>query len=147
MEIITLIERIEDIVEDASKIPMSNKVIVDKEELLDIIKDIRIKLPDEIKQASWIKEERQRILSETKNEANSIINDARQQQESLTDDHELTRLAHHKSEEMIENAKNKAFELKSSTLEYCDNLLNKVQNDLETLINTLDENRNELREL
>ncbi len=147
MEIITLIEKIEDIVEEASKIPMSNKVVVDKEEILDLIKDIRIKLPDEIKQASWIKEERQRILSETKNEANNIITDARSQQENLINEHELTKIAELKAEEIIETAKSNAYEVKSGTLEYCDDLLKKVQNDLQTIVTTLDENRNELREL
>ena len=38
--------------------------MIDKEEVLEIIKEIRIKLPDEIKQAAWIKEERQRILAQ-----------------------------------------------------------------------------------
>ena len=147
MEIIALIEKIEDIVEESSKIPMSNKVVVDKEEILDLIKDIRIKLPDEIKQASWIKEERQRILSETKNEANTIITDAKYQQESLINDHELTKMAQVKAEEIIESSKNNAYEVKSGTLEYCDDLIKKVQNDLQNIVTTLDENRNELREL
>lgn len=147
MEIITLLEKIEDIIEEASKLPMSNKVIVDKEELLDLIKDIRIKLPDEIKQASWIKEERQRILSESQNEANGILTEAKIQQESLIAEHELTVNAQKRSEEILENAQNNSYEIKSGTIEYCDGLLKKLQNDLENLISTLDENRNELREL
>lgn len=40
--------------------PFSSKCIVDKEEVLDIIKEIRLKLPDELKQAKWVKEERQK---------------------------------------------------------------------------------------
>ena len=64
MDILMLIDEIEDIVEAGTSVPFSGKVMIDKEEVLEIIKEIRIKLPDEIKQAAWIKEERQRILAQ-----------------------------------------------------------------------------------
>ena len=76
MEIFTLLETLEDIMEKSRNVPFSSKCIVDKEEFLEIIKEIRLKLPDEIKQAKWIKEERQRILVEAQNEANDIIKEA-----------------------------------------------------------------------
>ena len=57
MDILMLIDEIEDIVEAGTSVPFSGKVMIDKEEVLEIIKEIRIKLPDEIKQAALIKEE------------------------------------------------------------------------------------------
>ena len=50
--------------------------IIDKEELLDLIKEIRLKLPDELKQAKWVKEERQKILVDAQKEASQIIKEA-----------------------------------------------------------------------
>ena len=64
MEIFTLLESLEEIIENSRSVPFSGKGIVDKDELFDLIKEIRIKLPDELKQAKWVKEERQRILVE-----------------------------------------------------------------------------------
>ena len=64
MEIFTLLETLEDILEKSRTVPFSNKGIVDKEEILELIKEIRLKLPDELKQAKWVKEERARILDE-----------------------------------------------------------------------------------
>ena len=61
MEIFTLLDTLEDLLENGRGLPFSAKVIVDKEEMLDLIKEIRIKLPDELKQAKWVKEERERI--------------------------------------------------------------------------------------
>ena len=61
MEIFTLLEALEDILENSKNLPFTSKSIVNKEEMLDLIKEIRIKLPDELKQAKWVKEERQRI--------------------------------------------------------------------------------------
>ncbi len=66
MEIFTLLETLEEELEKSKTLPFVDKCIVDKEEFLDIIKEIRIKLPDELKQAKWIKEERARILAEAR---------------------------------------------------------------------------------
>ena len=68
MEIFTLLETLEDLLERGRNVPFSAKIIVDKEEMLDLIKEIRLKLPDELKQAKWVKEERQRILAESQKE-------------------------------------------------------------------------------
>lgn len=76
MEIFTLLETLEDIMEKSRNVPFSTKCVVDRDEILEIVKEIRLKLPDEIKQAKWIKEERQRILVEAQNEANDIIKEA-----------------------------------------------------------------------
>ena len=64
MEIFTLLENLEDILEKSKPLPFTDKSIVEKDQFLDIIKEIRLKLPDELKQAKWIKEERERIISE-----------------------------------------------------------------------------------
>lgn len=66
MEIFTLLETLEEELEKSKTIPFSGRSIVDKEAFLDIIKEIRIKLPDELKQAKWVKEERNRILAEAR---------------------------------------------------------------------------------
>ena len=58
MEIFTLLEALEDMLDKSRSIPFSSKCIVNKEEILDIIKEIRLKLPDELKQAKWVEEER-----------------------------------------------------------------------------------------
>ena len=66
MEVMLLLDALEDILDKAPNLPLSSKSMINKEELQEIIKEIRIKLPDEIKQAQWIKEERQKILIEGK---------------------------------------------------------------------------------
>jgi vacuolar-type H+-ATPase subunit H len=118
LEILNLLEQLEDTIEEASKVPMSNKAIINKEEVLEIITEIRLNLPDEIKQAAWIKKERQRILEETQSEANKILNDAQDRQSYLIDDHELTKKAEQKAVEIEERAKKKAQEIRSGTYSF-----------------------------
>ena len=73
MEVLKLIDEIEDIVEAGTSLPFSGKVMVDKFEILEILKEIRIKLPDEIKKATWIKKERQRILEEAQKDEDTLL--------------------------------------------------------------------------
>lgn len=145
MEIFTLLETLEDIMEKSRTVPFSSKCMVDKEEFLEIIKEIRLKLPDEIKQAKWIKEERQRILVEAQNEANDIIKEAENRIISMIDEHEITRKAYEKKVEIIETANEMSREIKSGTEEYADGVLAGIEVALEDALKVIQNNRKELK--
>ena len=145
MEIFTLLETLEDIMEKSRNVPFSNKCIVDKEEILEIIKEIRLKLPDEIKQAKWVKEERQRILVEAQNEANDIIKEAENRIISMIDEHEITRKAYEKKVEIIETANEMKKKKKSGTEEYADGVLAGIEVALEDALKVIKNNRKELK--
>ncbi len=144
MEIFTLLETIEEAVENGKGIPFSNKCIVEKNELLDIIKEIRLKLPDELKQAKWVKEERARIMVEAQKEADDIIKEAENRIISMIDEHEITRQAYEQKTQIIEIANEKAREISNGTKLYADNILEKVEAVLEEALKTIQNNRKEL---
>ena len=145
MEIFTLLETLEDIMEKSRSIPFSKKCITNKEEILEIIQEIRLKLPDEIKQAKWVKEERQRILLEAQNEANGIIKEAENRIISMIDEHEITKKAYEKKVEIIETANEMSREIKSGTEEYADGVLAGIEVALEDALKVIKENRKELK--
>lgn len=145
MEIFTLLETLEDIMEKSRNVPFSDKCIVDKEEVLEIIKEVRLKLPDELKQAKWIKEERQRILVEAQNEADEIIKEAENRIISMIDEHEITRKAYEKKVEIIETANEMSREIKSGTEEYADSVLAGIEVALEDALKVIKNNRRELK--
>lgn len=145
MEMLSILETLEDLVEKSVSVPFSGKCMVDKEEILEIIKEIRLKLPDDIKQAKWVKEERQRILLEAQKEANNIIKDAENQISALVDEHEITKKAYEQSNGIISNAQKNAREIRLGTREYADGILNKVEEILEETLQVIKENRKELK--
>jgi vacuolar-type H+-ATPase subunit H len=145
MDVLKLIDEIEDILENASSIPFSNKVMVDADELFEILREIRIKLPDEIKQASWIKEERQRILAEAQKDADTMLNEAELKLKELVDENEITKKAKELAEEIIKKAQTNAKEIRIGALEYADNILQETQQNLKNLIELLNKNRQELK--
>ena len=145
MEIFTLLETLEDMLDKSRGIPFSSKCIVNREDILDIVKEIRLKLPDELKQAKWIKEERQRILVEAQNEADDIIKEAGNRIISMIDEHEITKKAYEKKVEIIETANEMSREIKSGTEEYADSVLAGIEVALEDALKVIKNNRKELK--
>lgn len=145
MNVLKLIDELEDIIDNSSSIPFAGKVFIDKGEILDIIKEIRIQLPDEIKQAQWIKEERQRILIEAQQEADSILQDAKRHIEEMVERDEITKLAQKRGEEIISQAQVNAKEIRIGARQYADELLGGLEQNFIDMIDTIKQNRKELK--
>lgn len=145
MEILAILEALEDLVERSVAVPFSGRCIVDKEEILEIVKEIRLKLPDDIKQAKWVKEERQRILLDAQKEANNIVKDAENKIASLVDEHEITKKAYEQANEIVSNAQKNARDIRLGTREYADSILNKVEEILKDTLDVVRTNREELK--
>ncbi|MCX8130026.1 MAG: ATPase [Clostridia bacterium] len=145
MEILAILETLEDVIEKSVNVPVVGKCLVDKEEILEIIKEIRLKLPDDMKQAKWVKEERQRILMEAQKEANNVVKDAENKIASLVDEHEITKKAYEQANEIISNAQKNAREIRLGTREYADSILNKVEEILKDTLDVVQVNREELK--
>ncbi len=147
MDVLQLLEELEDIIESGSTIPFVSKVMVDQGELLEIIKEIRIHLPDEMKQALWIKEERQRILSEAQQEGEQIIQEAKKHADELVDEDEIVQMARKKAEDIILQAQQGAKDMRISAREYTDELLEQAGGTLKEMLGTIEENRRELKQM
>ena len=105
MEILSILETLEDLVEKTVSVPFTGKCLVDKEEILEIVKELRLKLPDDIKQAKWVKEERQRILLDAQKEANNMLKDAEGKIASMVNEHEITKKAYEQANEIVAAAR------------------------------------------
>ena len=145
MEILAILETLEDVIEKSITVPLSGRCLIDKEEVLEIIKEIRLKLPDDIKQAKWVKEERQRILLDAQKEANNIVKDAEGKIASLVDEHEITKRAYEQANEIIANAQKNAREIRLGTRDYADSILDKVEEILKDTMDVIKMNREELK--
>ena len=145
MEIFTLLDTLEDLLENSRSLPFSNKSLVEKEEMLDLIKEIRLKLPEELKQAKVIKEEHDRIISKANEEASEIVKEAENRIISMIDEHEITRKAYDQKNKIIENANDMAREISNGTKAYADNILAGVQVTLEDALKVIENNRKEVK--
>lgn len=153
MDIYKLLDELDDLVSGSSTIPLSGKAMIDKSELLDLIDEIKTKLPDELKQAEWIKEERQRILTEAQTEADTMVKEVQVHIESMVDQHEIAAEAEKRADEILERARLSAKEVRMGAREYADNILGSVGDHLKQAeyrisdtIDLLESNRQELNQ-
>ena len=136
MKVLELLDEIEEIVDTASGIPLSGKIMVDSNELLEIVKEIRTELPEEIQQARWIKNERDRILGEAKNEYETIIRKAEEEAEDLIDNDHIMVRAKERAEQLMMTTENNIRQLKMSTYDYVDGILFDFQEKMDQLSST-----------
>ncbi|MCK9478975.1 MAG: ATPase [Firmicutes bacterium] len=141
MEILEIIDVLEDTIEKGLNIPLASKCMLDKDELLELIQEIRLKLPDDLKQAKWVKDERQRILMEAQKEANDIIKSTEDKIISMINENEITKRAREKAEEIITSANKRSKEIRLGTRQYADDILTDMEEIMEKTMQTLRNNR------
>ena len=137
MEIFTLLETLEDILEKSKTVPFTDKSIVSKNEILNIIKEIRLKLPGELTQAKWIKEGRERIIKEAEKDADDIMKEAENRIISMIDEHEITKQANEKKNEIITTANDMYREYQNNANNYADSMLKDVEETMVKLVDAL----------
>ena len=142
MEIYSLLESLEDLIENSKKVSFSDNTMIDSEEVLDVVKEIRLKMPDELKQAKWIQEERERILNEAHKEAEDIVNEAENKTISMINEHEITRQAYDQKTQIIAQANDSSRQITNA---YADNILADLQETLENQLREIQNNRKELK--
>ena len=136
MKVLELLDELDEIMETASSVPVVRKVMVDPNEVTEIVKEIRLELPDEIQQAQWIKNERTRILDEAKAEYESIIEEARKKAAALVEQDEITVKAKQRAEEILRVAKENCSVMKMSILDYTDGMLYNLQEKVDQMYST-----------
>lgn len=112
-----LIDELEEVIEDASKIPLSNKCMIDKEEIFNIIQQIRLTYPEDIKQAEYVRKERDRILQDAEKESNIITENAKAKVAKLVNDSEIIKIAKEKATEILQDATKNAQQMLSDAEE------------------------------
>ncbi len=144
MNVLNLLDVLEDELQSGTSIPFGNRVLINRDKCMEIIKDIRLNMPEEIKQAEWLKMERQKILVDAQKESETIIREAEKRIESLVEENEITQRAYEQARNILESCQNNAKEIRLGSKEYADNLLEQVENYLIEQIEILRQNRQEL---
>lgn len=144
MDIIEIIDMLEETVEKASSVPLTRKVMIDKDEILDYLQEMRLIYPDELKEAKWVKSQRDKILSEAETRAANIQKNAEETQMQLIDEHEITRCAYEQANELVRNASEQAMEIKADCDQYVEDILNDAEARLEMLLRKIREDRSDI---
>lgn len=108
MTIESLIEELEQIIDEGKSVPFTSNQIVDVERLRTTIEDMRLNMPDELMQARKIASERKEILTAAQSTAEGIITAAKKKADELISEHEITKGAEAEAENIMAEARKKA---------------------------------------
>jgi cell division septum initiation protein DivIVA len=145
MNMLELIDRLDHLAHSARKVPRSDHVRMNKQEIRDILDQMRATIPGEIKEARWIAQERQDMLAQAKREAERIAAETREHQTQLVSRHELIRQAEHAAKEIIEDARGREREIRLGAEDYADEILNTLELNLTKFIAAIQRGRERLR--
>ena len=132
-KVLDLLDELEDLMEGATAVPLTNKVVLEAEEIFAIVKEIRLALPDDIQQAKWIRDERDRILADARTEYERIIREAKKQADYLVETDDITKRATKLANEILEDAEVNSRLLKMKTYDYVDKMLYDMQGKMDEL--------------
>ncbi|MCL6638882.1 MAG: ATPase [Firmicutes bacterium] len=147
MDLLSVLNELEEVIENSSKIPMTRKILVDEERVLDLLDRIRTTLPEEIRQAKWIIQEREKVLADSQREATRILEDARRQVEIKADDSEVARQAKSVAEEIVRKAEAVSREIREGARVYADDILKNMEDSLGNILEQIRQGRSELKQM
>jgi len=146
IDILYLLDRLEEVLNSGSRVPfMGSRTLIDEQECLDILDQIRVALPEEIKQARRVTAERDSIIAEAQTRAQQIIREAEERAAEKVQEHALVRQAQARAEQVEAEAERRSAEIRREAEEYVYETLLNLENDLEQLLQTVRKGTRALR--
>ena len=135
MDILQLIDRLEELFNESKNIPLTRNVMVDEDRMLDIIDQMRIAIPEEVKKAQQLLGQRDRVLAQAQEEANRTIEIARQKADQLVTRDMILQEAQRRSEQLLTQSRGEADRIRNEADDYVIESLNQLQAELERIAN------------
>jgi hypothetical protein len=130
IDIIFLVERLESVIANGKKLPLTTNVVVDQNAALGLIDELRVAVPEEVRAAKRINAEGERIIEKAQEEAERIVGRAQEQAAFLIDERGLTQSADVLSREVIAEAHRDADEIRRGADEYAVSVLVGLEGDV-----------------
>lgn len=118
MDILYLVDRLENLIASSRRLPLVNQIVLKERDILNIIEQMRTAIPDEIKQARRVIQEKERIIAQAQADASSLLTRAREETERAMNREGLLRKVEERSQELIQRAERKNEQLKADADAY-----------------------------
>jgi F0F1-type ATP synthase membrane subunit b/b' len=135
MDILQLIDRLEELFNESKTIPLTRNVMVDEDRMLDIIDQMRIAIPEEVKKAQQLLGQRDRVLAQAQEEANRTIEIARQKADQLVAKDMIAVEAQRRAELILSQARSEAENIRADADDYVIESLHQLEAELDRNLN------------
>jgi F0F1-type ATP synthase membrane subunit b/b' len=144
MDILQMIDRLEELLNESRPLPFTHNVIVDEDRMLDLIDQMRVSIPEEVKKAQQLLAQRDRLMAQAQEEANRTVNLARDRSSELVERDQVVQAAYTQAEQIKAQAYTDGEDIRNEADEYVLETLRKLEMEMERLINQV---RNGIRTL
>lgn len=144
MDIMYLLERLEEVLGGGTRLPFTSRALVDDEECFEIIDQIRLSLPNEIRLARKVNADRDAVIDQAQAHAEQMLQNAENEARERVREHHIALEAEAQADEIIAQAERRADQVKREVDEYAYRVLLDLDKRLEGLVGTV---RNGLRSL
>lgn len=145
MDLIERIDELQILLEEAKSVPLSSSVVINKEEFLDVLAQLKAEVPEEVRQARWMARDRDELLERARKEAERIVAESREQRDRLLSRTEIVHAAEREAERIIDEAKERATRMRVEAEDYIDQKLAAFEILLDKTLSTVGRGREQLR--
>ncbi len=135
MDILQLVDRLEELFNQSRPIPLTNNVIVDEDKMLDLIDQMRVAIPDEVKKAQKLVAERDRTMAQAAEEANRTLQLAKEKSTNLVERDSIVAAADARANEILRQAELDADATRQEADDYVIESLTNLEMELERVLN------------
>lgn len=140
-----LLRRVADLIAAARPMPLSASAMINKEEVLELLEEAMARLPDELREARWLRKEREEYLAKMRADGDEIIEAARTRVEQMVQRTEVVKAAEHRARRIIDAAEAEARRLRLETEDFCDQKLASFEIVLERTLKMVGSGREKLQ--
>jgi cell division septum initiation protein DivIVA len=135
MDILQLIDRLEELFNDAKAVPFTHNVVVDEDRMLELIDQMRIAIPEEVKKAQQVMAQRDRVMAQAQEEANRTLQLSRDKAEQMVERDMIVQEAQRRAEQILAQARADAEATRVDADNYVLDTLMKLQEQIEKVSN------------
>jgi cell division septum initiation protein DivIVA len=137
MDILYLVDRLEEMLNKGLHVPLTSRVLINENECLDIIDQMRISIPEEVKQAKRVQQEKDRLLAQAQEEAERIVALAKEKNQALLDEHQVLKAVDAQRLAILEESHREAQALKADADAYTIEVLTQLEGELSGFLSTI----------
>jgi cell division septum initiation protein DivIVA len=131
MDILHLVDRLEEILNQSRPFPFTHNVIVDEEKVLDLIDQMRVAIPEEVKKSQQVLAQRDRILAQAQEEANRTLSIAREKSDQLVERDSIAQASQSRADQVVTQAKGEAERIRREADDYVVDTLTRLEMELD----------------
>jgi len=134
MDILNLVNKLEELFSQGRSLPFTHNVVINEDQMIDLIDQMRISIPEEVKRSQQILAQRDRMLAQAKDEYDRMIEIANEKREQLISSHEITIEAQNRSKQIISQAQTEAEVIKQEADKYALESLKKLEIEMDRVM-------------